>query len=226
MKRHLPFGIVAVVALLTLGSGAMLYRAKRLPLLKISKDQIASGKESAISVHLRGNPKAQTTVEEFGDFECPPCGKLAEPLKEVEREQGDRLRMIFHHFPLITHRYAKEAAYAAEAAGLQGRFWEMHDLLYKEQGVWSRATDVRELFNAYAGMLGLNVERFKKDIDSEQVKTRVAADEKRGNALGVTNTPTVFINDTAVPPASLNPVSLHAAINDAVNSAGQKDKAK
>ncbi|MEY2531973.1 MAG: hypothetical protein QOI96_2058 [Verrucomicrobiota bacterium] len=226
MKRYLPFGIVAVVALLALGSGAMLYRAKRLPPLRISKDQIASGKENATSVHVRGNPKAQTTLEEFGDFECPPCGKLADPLKELERDYGDRLRMVFHHFPLITHRHAKEAAYAAEAAGLQGRFWEMHDLLYKEQGVWSRAANVRVLFNAYAGMLGLNVERFKKDIDSEEVKTRVAADEKRGNALGVTNTPTIFINDTAVPPTSLNPLGLRGAINDAVNNARQKDKAK
>ena len=224
MKRYLPFGIVALVALLALGSGTMLYRAKRVPLLKISKDQVASEKEDATPVHIRGNPKAQVTVEEFGDFECPPCGKLAEPLKELEHEHGQDLRMIFHNFPLITHRHAKEAAFAAEAAGLQGHFWEMHDLLYKEQGVWSRATDVRELFNAYAGMLGLNVERFKKDIDSEQVKAQVAADQKRGGTLGVTNTPTIFINDTAVPPTSLNPSSLNAAVNDAVKNAKQKDK--
>lgn len=217
MKRYLPFIIVAVVALVTLGSAAVLYRANKAPVLKISKEQAAAGKEGEESAHIRGNPKAAVTLEEFGDFECPPCAKLAEPLKEIEREYGDRLKVMFHHFPLINHRHAREAAHAAEAAGLQGRFWEMHDLLYKEQPVWSKANDVRVLFSSYAGMLGLKLDRFAKDIESEQVKARVAAGETRAKSLGVTNTPTIFVNDTAVNPTSLSPAGIRTAINAALN---------
>ena len=195
----------------------MLYRANRVPAPQVPKDQTVSGKDAAESTHVRGNPKAAITLEEFGDFECPPCSKLAGPLKEIEHEYGDRLRVIFHHLPLQTHRHARDAAHAAEAAGLQGRFWEMHDLLYKEQPVWSKAEKARDLFTSYAGMLGLKLDRFAKDMESEEVKARVAADEKRAKSLGVTNTPTIFINDTAVNPSALSPDGIRAAINEALN---------
>ena len=98
----------------------------------------------------------------------------------------------------------------------------MHDLLYKEQSVWSKVGEVRPLFNAYAGILGLNTERFASDMENEKVKMRVAGDAKRGEELGITNTPTVFINNTAVPFASLNPAGLRTAVNDA----GAKPKTK
>jgi protein-disulfide isomerase len=173
---------------------------------------------------VRGNPKAAVTLEEYGDFECPPCGKLAGPLVEIEHEFGDRLRIIFHNFPLTTHQHARDAACAAEAAGRQDRFWEMHDLLYKEQAVWSKVNDVRALFTNYAGMLGLDRAQFMKDIESEPVKARVAADEERGKSLGVTNTPTLFVNDTMVPPTALNPKDLRATINAAARNETHKEK--
>ncbi len=222
MKRYLPFIIVAVVALLTLSAGTMLYRSKRAPLLKLSQNQSASGKE--ISGHVRGNARASVTLEEYGDFECPPCGKLAGPLAAIEREFGEQFRMVFHNFPLITHQHAREAACAAEAAGQQNRFWEMHDLLYREQGMWSKANDTRAVFMNYAGVLGLNREQFGKDIDSERVKALVSADEEYGKSLGVTNTPTIFINGTMVPPTSLNPTNLRAAINEAIRKTKAKEK--
>jgi protein-disulfide isomerase len=128
------------------------------------------------------------------------------------------LRVIFRHFPLPNHVHAREAAFASEAAGLQGRFWEMHDLLYREQSVWSKAADVQLLFNSYAGILGLNIDRFKKDMEGEQVKVRVASDQKHGDAVGVNTTPTVFLNDRALVPTSLNPAGLHAAIDAAMNA--------
>jgi protein-disulfide isomerase len=158
------------------------------------------------------------TIEEFGDFQCPPCGKLSDPINQLEREYRPRLRVIFRHFPLPNHAHAREAACASEAAGLQERFWEMHDLLYREQSVWSEAADVQLLFDSYAGMLGLNIDRFKKDMESEQVKVRVASDQKHGDAVGVHTTPTVFLNDRALAPTSLNPTGLHAAIDAAMNA--------
>jgi protein-disulfide isomerase len=217
MRRYLPFAIVGAVALLTLGSATLLYRAKRLPFLTIAKNHLAPGTDDAKSIHILGNPDAPVTLEEFGDFQCPPCGMLSGPINQLEQDYHSRLRVIFRHFPLAMHRHAREAAFASEAAGEQGRFWQMHDVLYREQAVWSEAADVRPLFDDYAGMLGLNLDRFKKDMESEQVKRRVAADQQRGTALGVTITPTIFINNRALPNTSLSPASMHAAVEAAIN---------
>lgn len=215
MKRYLPFVIIALVALAAFGGGAMLYRAKRPQATAIPKGMAAS-KERAEEVYVRGPANAAVTLEEFGDFQCPPCGGLEAPLQQIERDYASSLRVIFRNFPFTIHEHAHEAAYAAEAAGLQGRFWEMHDLLYREQAVWAKTKDVQSLFNSYAGMIGLNLERFKKDVGGEQVKAKVESDRKRGEALGVKNTPTMFINNQSVPPTSLNPTALRAAIDAAV----------
>jgi protein-disulfide isomerase len=218
MRRYLPFVIVGAVALLALGSATMLYRSKRLPVLTIAKDHVASGTDGAKSIHVLGNPDAPVTLEEFGDFQCPPCGVISGPINQLEQDYHPRLRVIFRHFPLTIHQHAREAALASEAAGRQGRFWQMHDLLYREQAVWSKATDVQPLFDAYAGMLGLKIDRFKKDMESDEVKRRVTADQEQGAALGVTVTPTILINNRALPPAaSLNPASLRAAVEAAIN---------
>ncbi len=217
MKRYFPFVIVALVALLVVGGGAMLYRAKRPPVLTMSKDT-TSAKEND-SGHIRGNPKAAVTLEEFGDYECPPCGKVSGPIKKLEEEYGDKLRVIFHHYPLIVHQHARDAAQAAEAAGLQGHFWEMHDLLYREQAVWTKTPGVRELFNSYAGLIGLDLERFKRDIDGSQVKARIEADQNEAKKVGVTATPTVFINNRAVSTATEDPAKpLRAAIDEALKA--------
>jgi len=218
MKRYLPFVIVAAVALATLVSGAMLYRAKRLPALTIPENSMAPGAGGAESGHVRGRADAPVTIIEFGDFQCPPCANLSEPINQLERDYGARLRFVFRHFPLPNHQHAREAALASEAASLQGRFWEMHDLLYREQSVWSKAPDVRTLFNAYAGMLGLNIDRFKKDMESEQAKARVESDEQQATTHGVRTTPTIFINNHQVSPAYLNPAGLRGSIDAALGA--------
>ena len=148
MKRYLPFLIVAVVAVVTVGSGAMLYRTKRAQLLPISENKSPSGKSVTEPMHIRGNPDAPVTLEEFGDFQCPPCGNFAGFAEELLKQYDSRLRIVFRNFPLTVHEHAREAALAAEAAGLQGRFWEMHDVLYREQGAWSKAPNARELFES------------------------------------------------------------------------------
>ncbi len=216
MKRYLPFIIIGVVALGTLGSGAMLYRAKRPQLLTIPEDKIVSEKNNSESIHIRGNPDAPVTLEEFGDFQCPPCGNFAGFIDGLVKEYDPRLRVVFRNFPLANHKHAREAALAAEAAGLQGRFWEMHDLLYREQAVWSNADNVPELFNGYAGMIGLNLDQFKKDMDGEKTKARVDSDHQRGDSLGVQSTPTVFINNRQLGPNDRTPDGLRATINAAL----------
>jgi protein-disulfide isomerase len=210
MKRYLPFLIVTVVALVTFGGGLMLYRANVLPEATGAKDSGAS------AVHMRGDAKAPITLEEFGDFECPPCAIMSPAIHQLEKDYGAKLRVIFRHFPLAMHKHGRAAAIASEAAHLQGKFWEMHDLLYKEQAAWSKALDVLALFNTYAGTLGLDVERFKKDMQSPETGARVTADHEHGVSRGVHSTPTIFINNTVLPSTSTNPNAVRAAIDAAL----------
>ena len=221
MKRYLPFVIVAIVALATLGSGAMLYRAKRPHVVSISEGKSLSGKSDAESAHIRGNPDAPVTLEEYGDFQCPPCGMFATFLGQLEKEYDSRLRVVFRNFPLKMHEHANEAALAAEAAGLQGHFWEMHDVLYREQAAWSKAPNARELFGSYAGMIGLDLDKFRKDMDGEKAKARVEADRQRGESLGIHITPTLFINNQPLDPKEKNPDGIRAEINAALQKKPQ-----
>ncbi|MBX6326752.1 MAG: thioredoxin domain-containing protein [Chthoniobacterales bacterium] len=220
MKRYLPFAIVAAVGLATLGSGAMLYRAKRSHVLAIAPEMAASEMGSDQSPHIRGNPNAPVTLEEYGDYQCPPCGMFAVFADELVKEYEPRLRIIFRNFPLSIHQHAREAAQAAEAAALQGRFWEMHDILYREQSTWSNAANARELFESYAEKIGLNVDQFRKDIDSEPVRARVDSDRARGDSLGIQTTPTLFINNRPLEPKDKNPEGIRAAINAALRITG------
>jgi protein-disulfide isomerase len=223
MKRYLPFVIVAAVALASLGSGAMLYRAKRSQLRSIPQNSSLSSKGETESLHIRGNPNAPVTLEEFGDFQCPPCSNFADFGHELLKEYDSRLRIVFRNFPLSLHEHALEAALAAEAAGLQGRFWEMHDVLYREQTNWSKAPNVRELFESYAGTIGLNVDQFRKDMDGEKAKERVDSDRARGDSLGIKLTPTMFINNQLVDPKKRNPEGVRAAINAALEQKPKSD---
>src|ERR1700737_3941224 len=216
MRRYAPFIIVGLVAVAAIGSGTFLYRAKRAanPQLKISKE---TGEQGAESAHVLGPADATVTLEEFGDFQCPPCGKLSEPINQLQKQFN--LRLIYRNFPLPVHQHAKEAAYAAEAAGRQGRFWQMHDLLYREQYVWSKSPDARTLFEAYAGMLQLDLGRFKKDMDGSEVQKQVEFDQRRGAGIGVKNTPTIFVNNEAVPGNEENQDGLPALIEAAIKKA-------
>jgi protein-disulfide isomerase len=216
MRRYLPFIIVGAVALLTVGGGAMFYRAKRPLPIASPKSQTLPRKEGAEKFHIRGERNAPVTLEEFGDFQCPPCGTLAGVVGELERDYHSSLRVIFRHYPLPMHAHAAEAAYVAEAAGLQGRFWEMHDVLYREQSVWSKAPDAAAVFNNYAGMLGLNIDRFKADVQDPKIRAKVALDQHEGAERGVKSTPTIFINNVALAPTALTKTGLRDVIDSAV----------
>jgi protein-disulfide isomerase len=211
MKRYLPHIIVAIVALITFGSGFALYRAKKLAAPSAPTSGPASGS------HVRGSKSALVTIEEFGDFQCPPCAGMATFLKKTEEDYGSKLRLVFHHFPLVNHVHAREAAVAVEAADLQGKFWEMHDLLYREQAVWSKADKVTTLFEGYAKSIGADPERFARDMKNPKVAERVEADQKLGSSRGVTSTPTLFLNGVALPADQLNPAAMHKAIETALN---------
>ena len=227
MKRALPFVIIAAVLVAALLTVWYLTRSPAEPLATTPAtnapaltgtsplaNTATSQEPGADPPHALGSATAPATLEEFGDFECPPCGLLHPILKTMQGEFGTRLRIIFREFPLVpTHPHALAAARAAEAAGLQGKFWEMHDLIYENQKAWHEAFDVRPIFEGYATKIGLNLEQFKRDISGEIVEQRIFLDGKRAHSLGVTGTPTVFLNGREVPFESLVPDKHRAVIN-------------
>ena len=140
--------------------------------------------------HVQGPATAAVTLVEYGDFQCPHCGRAHPIIKAIQARMGSRLRFVYRNFPLSeSHPRAVPAALAAEAAGIQGRFWEMHDLIFENQRRLSGAD-----FEAHATQLGLDIERFRDDMASEAVLARVEGDFESGVRSGVSGTPGLFID--------------------------------
>ena len=140
--------------------------------------------------HIQGPPDAAVTLVEYGDYECPYCGAAYPIVKEIQSRLGESLRFVFRNFPITTsHPHAEQAAETAESAAVQGRFWEMHDLLYENQARL-RDPDLR----GYAENLELDLERFDKDLAEHVHAARVREDFMSGVRSGVNGTPTFYIN--------------------------------
>lgn len=153
--------------------------------------------------NLLGSPNATVTVEEFADFQCGACASVHPRVKELTSLYGSRIKFIFRNYPLAipAHDKAYNAAVAAEAAGLQGsnKFWEMQNLLFTNQQVWTANPDYRRIWEGYASQIGLDVEKFKADMAGLNTKARVDADMQRGRALNLSSTPTIFVNGQSIP---------------------------
>lgn len=142
-----------------------------------------------------GNPNASVKLVEYSDFQCPACLAYQPLLKQVLATYGDKIAFVFRHYPLYQiHPNADLASRVAESAGLQGKFWEMHDMLFDGQRTWSGMLNPESVFEKYAVDLGLNLEKFKADINSDSVLKEVASDYQRGARIGVTGTPTFILN--------------------------------
>ena len=141
--------------------------------------------------HVQGPASANLTLVEYGDYECPDCGRLFDIIRDLQGTLGERLRIVYRHYPLSgIHPRAQEAAEAALAAGAQGRFWEMHDLLFRNQSALKRNHLLR-----YAENLALNMDRFSSAIKKQVYRERVRQDFRRGVENGVYGTPGLFLND-------------------------------
>ena len=232
MKRTLPFIIILVV--LGAAVGSALYYTRATPSsnytpanptatgLTSPQPEAVNGVPGADPPYTLGPPNAPARLEEFGDFQCPPCGMFHPILVQMHKEFGDKLQITFREFPLApAHQHAIAAASAAEAAGLQGKFWEMHDLLYEHQNDWKDKFDVRPIFEGYAQQIGLNMDRYKKDVAGEAVAQRIFLDRKRGESLGVKGTPTVFLNGREVPFESLPTEKLRPILQNTINAGGR-----
>ncbi len=228
MKRYLPFIIIGGVLAIALGAGLTLYNSSKKPVTASEtladatptpNTPPAGGPRAPVSLpaadnaHVRGPANAKITMEEYGDYQCPSCGVLFHELKKLEQEYGTQMRFVFRHFPLQGHKYALVAAHAAEAASQQGRFWEMHDMIYTNQGAWSASSDARPIFIQYARNLGLDVDRFTRDLDDPAVAARVQADYQRGVAARVEGTPSIFLNGRQLRPEAYTPEGLRMALD-------------
>jgi protein-disulfide isomerase len=171
----------------------------------------------AADPYIKGNTSAPVTIEEFADFQCGPCRHMHSELVKVEAQYGDRLRMIFRHYPLEDiHPNAIAASRAAESAGRQGKFWEMHDMLYEKQSEWEDADNPVDKFKSYAATLNLDTAKFVADMNNANVDQRVSIDKKRGDSAGVEGTPTLFINGTALTDDDATPEGIRKAIDTAM----------
>lgn len=140
--------------------------------------------------HIQGNPEGSVELVEYGDYQCPSCGEAYTIIKNIQERMGDQLKFVFRNFPLSEiHQRATFAALAAEAAGYQGKFWEMHDILYENQ---------RHLLDddlmRYAEQLHLDMKKFQEDFKNREFKEKIEADFESGVRSGVNATPSFFIN--------------------------------
>jgi protein-disulfide isomerase len=162
--------------------------------------------------HIWGLRAAPVTLVEYGDYECPYCGQAYYVVKELEQRAGNLMRFVFRNFPLTTvHPHAERAAEAAEAAGAQGKFWKMHDILYENQ----QALEDENLME-YGALVGLDINRFVRDMREGRYLNRIREDFLSGTRSGVNGTPTFFINGFRHD-GSLDLVSLMAAIEEAAS---------
>lgn len=152
--------------------------------------------EDALPIHTKGNDNAAVVVQEFSDFQCPYCAiHGATTVKKLIDEFGQDMRFEFRHYPLMRiHKQAELASIAAEAAGKQGKFWQMHDILYLNQSTWADNSNAKELFTNYANQLQLDVEQFKQDLGSNEIRATIGRDIRLGNSMGVNSTPSFYIN--------------------------------
>lgn len=163
-----------------------------------------------------GSPSAAVKIEEFADFQCPQCAATHPILSEIKAAYGSRIYFIYRNYPLDipAHDKSYAASVAAEAAGMQGKFWEMQHQLFTNQKAWTSDPNYKAIWKEYAGRIqGLNVEQWENDQLGIQAKGRVDEDKKRGKSANVNSTPTIFINGQEVPFSQLNVAGLKQIID-------------
>ena len=205
-----PFIIIGLILLATIGGIMWISQSGATPETtnanadnsnaanQSAADTYAKAPPGAAPAHFKGGVDATVLVEEFADFQCGACAQKHSVFNELMSEYGNKIKFVFRNYPLPMHNKAYEAAVAAEAAGLQGKFWEMQNLLFANQQKWVADSGHRKLFDEYAKTAGIDVDKFNNDFLGISAKTRVDADMKRGNAVGLKSTPTLFINGKSI----------------------------
>ena len=222
--------IFAAICVVLLGGLVYLSSKDRVDVSNIdtSKAQKGDERSGGIADRVYGKADSKVVLIEYGDFQCPGCGAAFSTIHTLKEKYKDQLAFVFRNFPLASiHPNARAAAAAAEAAGLQNKYWEMHDKLYENQNSWgSTASNERtNVFAVYAQELGLNVDRFKTDLASETVNKKINFDQALGKKIGVNATPTFYLNDKKLDSiqsadGGVDPDKLEKVITDALTQAG------
>ena len=193
---------IILITLLTVIGGA--FAVSKINSPKVTETRQAVANKELLTVvqsdWVKGAENAQVTVVEYLDFECEACRVYYPIVKQLTADYKDKVKFVVRYFPLPGHKNSMTSALAVEAAGRQGKFWEMHDLLYEKQTEWGengKATP--EVFEKYAQELGLNMDQYKIDTKNSEVKKRITRDRDTGTALGVQGTPTFFVNGDKIP---------------------------
>jgi len=206
--------IIFVVAILGLLVGLVIWsRSSSTKINTSSVDansiQVASKQNGNIAEHVFGKADSKVVLVEYGDFQCPGCGSAEPGVEKVINEYESYSAFVFRNFPLTSsHQNALAAAGAVEAAGLQNKYWEMHNLIYTKQNDWNTlSVDVRTTtFVDYASQLGLDTTKFKTDMSSGAVSQKISFDQSIGYKVGVNSTPTFVLNGTVLPETILKDI--------------------
>lgn len=199
LSKIKKFLMVAVPILLVVFIGYKTFNLFKNPASSVLSQRI----EITDTDWVRGERQAKVSLVEYGDFQCPACANYEPLVQRLLQEFPKDLRLVYRHFPLDTiHRNAYAASRASEAAGKQGKFWEMHDILYERQKDWEKTSNVKEMFVVYAKELGLDEEKFKSDFDSKEIEERINHDLASGRRVGINSTPTFILNGQKIQPRS------------------------
>ena len=190
--------ILIGIGVITLGVliGAVFFLSSASPEAQVTPEDAKANQEILIRENSQriGSDSAKIVLVEFADFQCPACGAAHPTVKQVLSEYPEDVLFVYRNFPLPMHKNAKLAAYAAEAAGKQGMFWDMHSLLFENQADWSESNEPMTIFTDYANLLGLDSDQFAQDVKSEEIAEKITDDMADGAMLGVNSTPTFFLN--------------------------------
>lgn len=192
-----------ILATVVIIIGALFFFSKPAP--SITREEMVPPGTTAT-----GSADAKVYLVEFSDFQCPACGAFKPYVDEIKASYMDKLLFAYRHFPLQQHQFAAPSAYAAEAAGEQGKFWEMYDFLFTNQ---EKLSD--EKIKEGAQMLGLDLKKYEEAVKSDKIKSKIDKDLSDGQKFGVNGTPTFFLNGQKLELASFG--DLKKAVNDAVS---------
>jgi len=195
LKDKFVLGIIIATILIFVG-GAFFISKKDTKTIENTQKVLAITNDD----YIKGNKDASVTIVEYLDFECPACGAYYPLVKELSKTYEKDVRFVIRYFPLMGHKNGFTSAFAVEAASKQGKYWEMHDILFENLKIWGgKETADPTIFENYAKEIGLNIEQFKKDVNSKEVKDRVNKDLASGKIAGVSGTPTFFLNGEKIP---------------------------
>jgi protein-disulfide isomerase len=225
-KSNLPFLIIGVVLVVAVVAGAYFLRPKATPAPNTARNTAnqanAAKPENAMPPgaptganppNMFGSATAAVTLEEFADFQCASCAMVHPVMNDIKSLYGSKIKFVFRNFPLAMHDKAYDAAVAAEAAGMQGKFWDMQNVLFNNQRTWTSDPNYKTTWKALAGTIGLDVAKWEDDMRGMATRQRVNDDMARGRAANIGGTPALFINGTFIEIGDMNVDALKVKID-------------